>query len=94
MKSRLFADKNSVIGDISHLLYGSFIEHLVRAVYGGIYESSHPEADEMGFRKDVPSLVRRLRMPIIRYPGGNYDSGYDWMDGKGDKSTLPARKPS
>lgn len=91
MKARLKADRNSVISDISPLLYGSFIEHLGRAVYGGIFEPSHPEADDMGFRKDVLELVKKLNVPIVRYPGGNFVSGYDWMDGIGDKSKRPRR---
>ena len=91
MKAKLIADKNFVIGEISPNLFGSFIEHLGRAVYGGIYEPGHPEADDMGFRKDVLTLVKKLRVPIVRYPGGNFVSGYNWMDGIGDKAKRPHR---
>jgi alpha-N-arabinofuranosidase len=91
MKAKLIANKNDVIGDISPKLYGSFIEHLGRAVYGGIYEPGHPTADEMGFRGDVLALVKKLGVPIVRYPGGNFVSGYRWEDGIGDKSKRPRR---
>ena len=57
-------------------MYGSFIEHLGRVVYGGIYEPDHPTANELGFRQDVLQLVRELNVPIVRYPGGNFVSGF------------------
>ncbi|MBV9789565.1 MAG: alpha-N-arabinofuranosidase, partial [Chloroflexi bacterium] len=72
-------------------MFGSFIEHLGRAVYNGIYEPGHPTADELGFRRDVLDLVRELRVPIVRYPGGNFVSGYDWRDGVGPKDQRPRR---
>jgi alpha-L-arabinofuranosidase len=72
--------------EIDDRLYGSFIEHLGRAVYGGIYEPGHPTADAEGFRTDVIDLVKELRVPIIRYPGGNYASAYNWEDGVGPAS--------
>ena len=70
-------------GKVDKRIFGSFIEHLGRAVYGGIYEPIHPTADEQGFRKDVIDLVSELGVPIVRYPGGNFVSGYDWKDGIG-----------
>lgn len=85
------ANKNDIIGQIDKRLFGSFIEHLGRAVYGGIYEPEHPTADQSGFRGDVLSLVRELGVPIIRYPGGNFVSGYNWEDGTGDKSKRPRK---
>lgn len=91
MKATFTAHKDYVIGEISPYLFGSFIEHLGRAVYGGIYEPGHPTADEMGFRGDVLELVKNLAVPIIRYPGGNFVSGYRWEDGIGDKSKRPRR---
>lgn len=90
-KAKMIVDKDFVIGSIDERLYGSFIEHLGRAVYGGIFEPGHPEADEQGFRKDVLSLIQELRVPIIRYPGGNFVSGYDWKDGVGPKDQRPSR---
>lgn len=91
MKAKLGLRRGAAIGKIDPRLYGSFIEHLGRAVYGGIYEPGHPQADEMGFRQDVLSLVRELGVPIVRYPGGNFVSGYRWEDGIGDKSKRPRR---
>lgn len=79
------------IGEIDKRLFGSFIEHLGRAVYGGIYEPKHPTADKNGFRGDVMELVRELEVPIVRYPGGNFVSGYNWEDGTGDKSKRPRK---
>ena len=84
MKSKIIANRYFKIGDIDRRIYGSFIEHLGRAVYGGIYEPTHPTADDKGFRGDVIDLVKRLNVPIVRYPGGNFVSGYNWEDGIGD----------
>jgi alpha-N-arabinofuranosidase len=79
------------IGAIDPRLYGSFIEHLGRAIYGGLYEPDHPTADTHGFRQDVLELVRALRVPIVRYPGGNFVSGYNWEDGIGPRDQRPRR---
>lgn len=91
LKASMTVDKDFTIGQVDDRLYGSFIEHLGRAVYGGIYEPGHPAADERGFRKDVLQLVRQLRVPIVRYPGGNFVSGYDWKDGVGPVSERPRK---
>ena len=91
MQAKLFANRSFPVGDVDPRLYGSFIEHLGRAVYGGIYEPDHPTADEEGFRRDVLELVKKLGVPIVRYPGGNFVSGYRWEDGTGDKSKRPRR---
>ena len=72
-------------------LFGSFVEHMGRAVYGGIYEPGHPTADEDGFRGDVLELVRELGVTIVRYPGGNFVSAYDWEDGVGPREQRPTR---
>lgn len=90
-KTKIFADRNMKIGDIDPNIYGSFLEHLGRAVYGGIYEPGHPRADSDGFREDVIELIRELGVPLVRYPGGNFVSGYDWKDGIGPKSERKAR---
>ncbi len=84
-------DKDYVIGRIDHRIYGSFIEHLGRAVYGGIYEPGHPMADEQGFRKDVIELVKKIGVPVTRYPGGNFVSGFNWEDSIGPKEKRPKR---
>lgn len=91
MNAKITANKKFIIGDIDKRIYGSFIEHLGRAVYNGIYEPTHPTADDQGFRKDVLDMVNELNVPIVRYPGGNFVSGYNWEDGIGDKSKRPKR---
>ena len=83
MKNTVIINKEFVLGAIEKDVWGSFIEHMGRAVYDGIYEPAHPLADEQGFRKDVMDAVRALHVPKIRYPGGNFLSGYDWRDGIG-----------
>mgnify|MGYP003025690657 FL=1 len=77
MKAKMTIAKEFKVGKIDNRIYGSFIEHLGRAVYGGIYDPTHPLADEQGFRTDVVDLVKELNVPIIRYPGGNFVSGYN-----------------
>jgi alpha-L-arabinofuranosidase len=72
-------------------VFGSFVEHMGRAVYGGIYEPGHETADADGFRGDVLELVREIGVTIVRYPGGNFVSGYDWEDGVGPRAERPAR---
>lgn len=91
MKAELIINKNFKIGEIDKRIYGSFIEHIGRAVYGGIYEPTHETADANGFRKDVLELVKKLNVPIVRYPGGNFVSGYNWEDGTGDKAKRPKK---
>ncbi|HZG56937.1 MAG TPA: alpha-N-arabinofuranosidase, partial [Paenibacillus sp.] len=82
---------NYRIAPLDERIYGSFIEHIGRAVYGGIYEPGHPDTDEQGFRRDVLDAVRDLGVPIVRYPGGNFVSGYNWEDGVGPVSERPRR---
>ncbi len=79
------------VGRIDNRIYGSFIEHLGRAVYGGIYEPGHPAADADGFRTDVNALIKELGVPLVRYPGGNFVSGYNWEDGIGPVENRPRR---
>jgi alpha-N-arabinofuranosidase len=79
------------IGKVDPRLFGSFIEHLGRAVYGGIYEPGHPTADQDGFRQDVLKLAQELNISLVRYPGGNFVSGYNWEDGIGPRSQRPRR---
>lgn len=92
MKSaKCFSDRHYPIGKIDEKLYASFTEHLGRSIYSGIYEPGHPTADEKGYRQDVADLVRELGVPVIRYPGGNFVSCYDWHDGIGPKEHRPKR---
>jgi len=91
VKAKMVIDKEFVISEIDSRIYGSFIEQLGRAVYGGIYEPDHPTADESGFRQDVIELVKELQVPIIRYPGGNMVSAYNWEDGIGPKENRARR---
>src|SRR3954453_12901645 len=82
---------DAVIGDTDPRLFGAFVEHVGRCVYGGIFEPGHPAADSNGFRQDVLALVRELRPAIVRYPGGNFVSGYNWEDGVGPPQDRPRR---
>ncbi len=91
LKATMILDRDFVISAVDPRMYGSFIEHVGRAVYGGIYDPEHPQADEHGFRNDVAELIRELRVPIIRYPGGNFVSGYRWEDGVGPQEARPRR---
>ena len=75
MKAGIKISKDKVISKIDDRIYSSFIEHLGRAVYGGIYEPGHETADDMGFRQDVMELIKELKVPMVRYPGGNFVSG-------------------
>jgi alpha-N-arabinofuranosidase len=90
-QASLSIDPALAVSEVDPRLYGSFVEHMGRCVYTGIYEPGHPRADERGFRRDVSDLVRELGVPLLRYPGGNFVSGYDWEDGIGPRSERPAR---
>ena len=87
--SRIYIDSRRTIGALDRNLFGSFLEHLGRAIYEGIYEPGSSLSDAKGFRKDVLEEVRNLGVPIIRYPGGNFVSGYNWLDGVGPKKERP-----
>ncbi len=91
MKARVAVHKDFVISPIDDRLYSAFLEHLGRAVYGGIYEPGHRTADANGFRGDVLGLVRDLKPPLVRYPGGNFVSAYRWEDGIGPREERPVR---
>lgn len=80
------------IAPVHRRLFGSFVEHMGRSVYGGLYEPGHPTADEHGFRRDVADLVRELGVTTVRYPGGNFVSGYRWEDGVGPREQRPVRR--
>lgn len=90
-RATVILEKDFVIGDVDPRLFGGFAEHLGRHIYTGMYEPGHPQADEQGFRQDVLELVRKLNMPVMRYPGGNYVSGHNWEDGVGPREQRPRR---
>jgi alpha-N-arabinofuranosidase len=91
LKANAIVHRDFRIASIDPRLYSSFLEHLGRAIYGGIYEPGHATADEDGFRRDVIDLVRDLDTPYCRYPGGNFVSAYNWEDGVGPRSERPVR---
>lgn len=91
IRAHLTIDPHFEVGPVNRRLFGSFVEHLGRCVYDGIYEPSHPTADEHGFRADVVELVKELGVSTIRYPGGNFVSGYRWEDGIGPRENRPRR---
>src|SRR5215813_13143925 len=87
--TRVYLDTRRTIGTIDRNMFGSFLEHLGRAIYEGVYEPGSKLADANGFRKDVLEEVRNIGVPIVRYPGGNFVSGYHWLDGVGPKEKRP-----
>src|SRR5436853_572030 len=89
--ARIGIDLARRIGTVDRRIFGQFIEHLGRCIYGGIYDEGSSLADARGFRKDVLDAVRPLRIPILRWPGGNFVSGYHWTDGVGPKDRRPRR---
>lgn len=91
IKSTLSIDLGESISKIDPRIWGSFTEHLGRCVYEGIYQPNHPTSDQDGFRQDVIKAVKKLKVPLIRYPGGNFVSGYNWQDGIGPKDQRPTR---
>lgn len=89
--ARLALDPAHSVGPVHRELFGGFVEHLGRHIYDGIYEPGHPRADEDGFRTDVVDLVRELGVSTIRYPGGNFVSGFRWEDSVGPRDQRPRR---
>ena len=90
-KAEIIVDKYFLTGAVDKRIFGSFIEHLGRAVYEGIYQEGNPNSDAQGFRKDTLDLVKELQVPIVRYPGGNFVSGFRWEDSVGPKDKRPSR---
>lgn len=90
-QAQIIIDRNYIVGEVDRRIYGSFLEHLGRAIYGGIYQPNSPLSDGSGFRRDVLELVREAAVPVVRYPGGNFVSGYNWEDGIGPKALRPRR---
>ncbi|SET62138.1 alpha-N-arabinofuranosidase [Lacrimispora sphenoides] len=79
----MLIEKGYQVSEVDKRIFGSFIEHLGRAVYDGIYQPGHVLSDEDGFREDVLEMVRELNVPVVRYPGGNYVSNFFWEDSVG-----------
>jgi alpha-L-arabinofuranosidase len=90
-KASLILDKDFSIARVDERLYGSFIEHVGRAVYGGIYDPGNPKSDQNGFRRDVIDLIKKLNISVVRYPGGNFVSGFNWEDSIGPRQQRPKR---
>ena len=90
-KATMILSKDFVIGQTDERLFGSFVEHMGSVVYNGIYEPGHTTADEEGFRGDVMELVKELNLSMVRYPGGNFTSGYNWEDGIGPRENRPVK---
>jgi alpha-N-arabinofuranosidase len=86
---RVLVDARRTIAPLDRRVFGSFLENLGRAIYGGIFEPGSPLSDQRGYRKDVLGQIRELGVPIIRYPGGNFVSGYNWLDGVGPLANRP-----
>lgn len=89
--SSVSVDRDFVVAEVDRRLCGSFVEHLGRVVYTGIYDPGHADADALGLREDVAELVRELGVTVVRYPGGNFVSAYDWRDGIGPPDSRPRR---
>src|SRR5271170_7615344 len=80
---RVDVDTRRTLAPLDRNIFGSFLEHLGRAIYEGIYDPGTPLADSYGFRTDVLDHIRKMQVPLVRYPGGNFVSGYHWLDGVG-----------
>ena len=89
--ARIGLDLHRRIGDVDRRIFGNFIEHLGRCIYGGIFDEGSALSDARGFRKDVLDAIRPLRVPVLRWPGGNFVSGYHWLDGVGPVDDRPRR---
>ena len=85
MQISFSVDPDLTVARVNRRTFGSFVEHMGRCVYTGIYEPDHPTADEDGFRRDVLELTRELGVTVVRYPGGNFVSNYRWEDGVGPR---------
>ena len=91
MKASIRLDLDHHVGEIDPRIFSGFLEHLGRAVYEGVFDPESPLSDANGFRTDVAAALRKLAMPFIRYPGGNFVSNYDWRDGVGPREERPVR---
>jgi alpha-N-arabinofuranosidase len=92
IRASIRLDPEFTVAPVSRRIFGTFVEHMGRGVYTGIYEPGHPTADADGFRRDVLELTRELGVTVVRYPGGNFVSGYRWEDGVGPRAGRPVRR--
>ncbi|GAB4216863.1 MAG: alpha-N-arabinofuranosidase [Roseiflexaceae bacterium] len=90
--ARVTLDSERAVAAIPRHLFGGFAEHMGRCIYGGLYDPGSAQADEHGFRRDVREALREMRISILRYPGGNMLSDYNWLDGVGPKAQRPRRR--
>ncbi|MDR0995505.1 MAG: alpha-N-arabinofuranosidase, partial [Tannerella sp.] len=91
LPARIKLDTDRSIGQIDTLIYSNFTEHLSSCIYGGLYDPGSRFSDKDGMRKDVIAAVKQLQVPLVRWPGGNFASGYHWQDGIGPKDKRPVR---
>ena len=91
LEAKIVCDKNFKIGNIDPRLYGSFLEHMGRVIYTGVYEPENLSSDDEGFRGDVLEKVREMGVTSVRYPGGNFVSAYRWEDGVGPRESRPRK---
>src|SRR5881628_2877430 len=89
--ARIVIDPARRIGTVDKRIFGNFIEHLGRCIYGGVFQPGSKLADENGFRQDVLAAARGLKIPVLRWPGGNFVSGYHWTDAIGPSDRRPRR---
>jgi len=89
--ARIKIDPDRRLGTVDRNIFGGFVEHLGRCIYGGIFDEGSPLSDEHGFRRDVLDAARGLKMPNLRWPGGNFVSGYHWIDGVGPVDERPTK---
>lgn len=84
-------DARNTIADINPNIYGGFVEHMGRCIYGGVYEPGSSLSDDNGFRKDTLAAIKELKPPVMRYPGGNFTAQYHWLNGVGPKEKRPRK---
>ena len=91
MKANITIDSSKKAGEIDRKIFGHFMEHAFGNIYGGVYDPESRFADEDGFRTDVIELLKEVKVPVLRYPGGNFVSSYHWEDGIGPKENRPKK---
>lgn len=91
MKGKLKVNKSFIVSEVDKRIFSSFVEHMGRCVYGGIYDPNSSKSNEKGYREDVIEAINEISVPMVRYPGGNFVSGYKWEDGVGPKESRPRK---